>query len=268
MGRILSIASSERAGTPEPRHVEPEVVSLPQVVLSPQVVSSPEDDVLAPYRRGPAEQYPRHRRLTRGEVPWLSAVKLSWGLEVSLLNISSTGMLVETTAKFTPGSVTEFRFVGPDTSLVVPARFVRSEVAQVDTRSVRYHAAAVFSKELPLSAFLGHGAAASMSKALADLLTDVMTDVDRGGRQALLRPRFEKALRRMVSAEDIQIRDGVATSQDGGESIYFTVPSVDGSRPILQATFEPGHQLSEMEFRLLKSAATLASVVLEFENMP
>ena len=273
MGRILSIASSERAGILE-RPVQEDsrngvVAELdPPPLVEPGDAPAPQEDVLAPYRRGPVEQYPRHRRLTRGELPWLSAVKLSWGLEVSLLNISSTGMLVETTAKFTPGSETEFRLCGPDTSLVVPARFVRSEVAQVDTRSVKYHAAAVFAKELQLSKFLGPGGATcSMPQALSDLLTDVLTDVDLGGRQALLRPRFEKALRRMVSARDIQLRDGVV-SRDGGESIYFSVPSVDGSRPILQATFEPGHVLSATEFRTLQSAATIAAVVLEFENIP
>jgi hypothetical protein len=37
------------------------------------------------------------------DVPWLSAIKLSWDIEVSLVNISSSGVLVETGSKFVPG---------------------------------------------------------------------------------------------------------------------------------------------------------------------
>ena len=112
--------------------------SAVSAVLSPGYgASAPHEDVLVAYRRGLVDKYPRDLRLARENVPLLSAVKLTWGLEVSLINISSTGMLVETTSKFTPGSATEFQLCGPDTSLVVPARFVRSEVSTVDARSVR-----------------------------------------------------------------------------------------------------------------------------------
>ena len=68
-----------------------------------------------------------------------------------LLNISSTGMLVETGSKLEPGSVTKLHLCGPDTHLVVPARFVRSEVAAVNREGVKYHAAAMFQKPLDLS---------------------------------------------------------------------------------------------------------------------
>jgi hypothetical protein len=87
----------------------------------------------------------------RGDVPWLSTVKLPWGLEVRVLNISSTGMLIETGSKFTPGTVTELQLYGPETDLVVSACFVRSEVALVDGRGVKYRAAATFKKQLDLN---------------------------------------------------------------------------------------------------------------------
>jgi hypothetical protein len=92
----------------------------------------------------------RADRRLRAEVPWLSTIKLPWGLEVQLLNISSSGMLVETGSKFTPGSVTHLHLYGPETDLVIPACFVRSEVAAVDGRGVKYHAAATFTKQLDL----------------------------------------------------------------------------------------------------------------------
>jgi hypothetical protein len=95
----------------------------------------------------------RHRaeRQMGADVSWLSSIKLPWGLAVRLLNISSTGMLIETGSKFTPGSDTHLQLSGPETDLVISACFVRSEVAAVDRRGVTYHAAVSFKKQLDLS---------------------------------------------------------------------------------------------------------------------
>ena len=87
----------------------------------------------------------------RGDVPWLSGIKVSWGPELELINISSTGVLVETGSKFAPGSTTELHLCGPETNLVVPVRFIRSDVARIDGLGVRYRAAAAFAKELDLA---------------------------------------------------------------------------------------------------------------------
>jgi CheY-like chemotaxis protein len=207
-----------------------------------------------------------HRRM-REEVPWLSTVKLPWGVEVCLLNISNSGMLVETTSKLMPGSATEFQLSGPDTSLVVPARYVRSRVAGVDVRCVKYHIAVAFATQLDLSGLRpGRPGASSTPKALADLLAQVLDDLGSGPEPVALRTKFEQGLRKLVPARDIQIRDVPAGPRDGTESIYFTVPSGLGSRVILQATFEPDYNLAESEFRLLRAAAVLAAVVLEFDR--
>jgi hypothetical protein len=176
-------------------------------------------------------------------------------------------MLVETTSKLMPGSATEFQLCGPDTSLVVPAHLVRSRVATVDARSVKYHTAVAFARQLDLSGRrLGRPGASATPKALADLLAHVLDDLGSGPEPVALRTKFEQGLRTLVPVRDIQIRDVPAGPQDGTESIYFTVPSGIGSRAILQATFEPDYNLAESEFRLLRAAAALAAVVLEFDR--
>lgn len=214
-----------------------------------------------------ADERRRDPRRMLKQVPWLSTVRLPWGLEVGLLNISSSGILVETTSKLMPGSATEFQLCGPDTSLVVPARFVRSHVATVDVRCVKYHIAATFAKQLDLSGPLsGRAGASSAPKALADLFAQVLGELDRDPQPAALRTKFEEGLRKLVPARDIQIRDVPAGPEEGTESIYFTVPSAIGSPAILQATFEPDCNLAESEFRVLRSAAALAAVVLEFDR--
>ncbi len=89
-------------------------------------------------------------RKGRGDVPWLSGIKASWGADLQLINISSTGVLVETGSKFAPGSTTNLHLSGPETNLVVPVRFIRSDVARIDGLGVRYRAAAAFAQEVDL----------------------------------------------------------------------------------------------------------------------
>ena len=51
------------------------------------------------------------------------------GQHLRLLNISSSGLLVESGVRLSPGSATTFKIGGPDLDLVVPARIVRCRVA-------------------------------------------------------------------------------------------------------------------------------------------
>jgi hypothetical protein len=236
-------------------------------LMRPDPVDAMRDTALAPFIRSSEDRQDRDRRLKRDEVPWLSNVRLSWGLEVDLLDISTTGMLIETSSRFTPGTKTEFELCGPDTSLAVPARFVRSEVAGVGPQGVKYRAAATFAKEVPLREFLGGGNGAdSGPRALADLLTKVVGGYDQGDDRAILRARFSQGLRRLVPAREIQLMDSPARSREGTESIYFSVPATGRSQAVLQATFERHYNLSDHEFRVLQTAAAMAAVVLELER--
>ena len=81
-------------------------------------------------------------------MPWLSTVKLPWDLDVRPLNISSTGLLLETRAKIPPGTVVDLRLSGPEWQMTIRACFVRSEVAFVNGLGVKYHIAAAFDSQL------------------------------------------------------------------------------------------------------------------------
>lgn len=94
--------------------------------------------------RKAAAPTPRADRRERGDVPWILTVKLASGLEVRLLNISTTGTLIESGAKLAHESVTEVRLCGPDSQIVIPARFVRSEIAGVTALGVRYQIGIAF----------------------------------------------------------------------------------------------------------------------------
>jgi hypothetical protein len=202
-------------------------------------------------------------RKTRGDVPWLSGVKLSWGPELQLVNISSTGVLVETGSKFAPGSTSELHLSGPDTNLVVPVRFIRSDVARIDGLGVRYHAAAAFAKEINLEGPRRRQVPATPPQDLAALLGDALADP--GGREPA-HAKFAQGLRRLMRARDVQVRAGSAGAVGGRETLYFDVPGDDRARTTLQVVFERGHDVTAEEFRLLKAAAWMTAAVMELEK--
>lgn len=204
----------------------------------------------------------RAPRLRGADVPWISTVRLPWGLEVCLLNISSTGILVETSSKFSPGSFTELRLVGSDSTLAVPARFLRSEIVSVDGRGVRYQAAAAFEKELDLvQRGENRPDACSMSARLADWLHDLSIALKSGADADILLERIDRGVHGLARVQDVRIAAAPTPPRDGCESVCFTVGK--GSGPtVLQATFEAGQVPSDLDFKLLQAGAALAAVVL------
>lgn len=215
--------------------------------------------------RSPADHHANRRRASRrrgGELTGLWTIKLPWGADVKVVDISNRGVLFESASKIAAGTTVDLQLLGEETNIVVPARMVRAEVASINGLGVKYRMAAAFSRELRLIGFDPATGLAS-PRVLVDLLTRVLSEVDRPAGSSALGVRFESELRRLLPVRDIQIRETPVIAEKGAESIYFTVSQRLGSRRILQAVFEPGYAPSEMEFRLLKAAASLAAVVLE-----
>jgi hypothetical protein len=184
---------------------------------------------------------------------------------VDLVNISRTGLLVESGSKLAPGVTLELHLSGPGTNLVVLARFVRSEVARINRLGVRYYAAAQF--ETPLDVFAPRHEPVTRSttpRALAELLATVLAESDHHPEPA--RIRFARGFRALVRARDVLIRHAPVAPMDDSESIYFHVKGEGRSRVILQVMFEPDRALTASEFRLLKAGALLTAAVLELED--
>jgi CheY-like chemotaxis protein len=218
------------------------------------------------YRLGRAHANDRRRTRRRSstELPTPLTVKVPWGVDVWVVDISSQGVLLETTSKITAGRAVDLQLIGQGVDVSVPARTTRSEVGTVDARGVRYRVAAVFARTVEALGSEPPATATVMPTALGDLLARVLTDVDYHSKSAGPRARFEQGLRRLLAVRDVQIRQAPVIPSGGSESVYFTVPSGSDHQPVLQAIFEPDHQPSAAEFRLLKAAASLAAVVLEF----
>jgi len=203
----------------------------------------------------------RRRSVRRpgAELPWLWSATTPSGIDLKVVDVSNGGVLVETATKLSLGSTIELRILGYETNMAVLARIARTEVAQVDGRGVKYHLGAAFARDLDL--VRPEGVSPETTPALlADVLSRVLAQSDQGSTAALL--CFEQELARLLPVRSIQLRHTPAPSADGRESVYFSVPGVPGS--ILQATFDRDLAPSPLEFRLLKAAANLAAVVMEF----
>jgi hypothetical protein len=203
----------------------------------------------------------RAPRLRREDVPRLSTVRLPGGSQADVLNLSSTGMLLETSSKFPPGYTGAVQLCRADDEVVVPARFVRSEVGTVTARGVRYRAAVAFDRTLDLD----HLRLAAVHldptpNAVADWLQEMSAAVRRGDSQDIARSLTD-ALVRLLGARNVEIRREPAPPSDGCESIYFTIANDDARKAVLQVTFDAGLAPTAVDFNVLRAAAALAAVI-------
>ena len=92
-------------------------------------------------------QQDRAPRWGRSDLLWLENIRLTWGANLHLLNMSSSGILVESGIRMTVGNLTDFEFEDREArDYVMSGRVVRSDVAAVTSLGVKYVTAAVFDK--------------------------------------------------------------------------------------------------------------------------
>lgn len=92
-------------------------------------------------------QQDRAPRWERSDLSWLESIRLTWGADLHLLNLSSSGLLVESGIRMTVGNLTDFQFADrEERDYVMSGRVVRSDVASVTSLGVKYVTAAIFDK--------------------------------------------------------------------------------------------------------------------------
>jgi hypothetical protein len=206
--------------------------------------------------------------------PWLWVVRLPWGNDVELVNISRTGVLLETASRLTPGMILELQLNGMGQNRTVMARFVRSEVARDDGSALLYHAAAQF--EEPLDMLVADDdpfdrdayratpmvIASVTPQSLTDLFSTVMSDRSQSHDAC---NRFARGLGELIGARDVLVRPTPIVPDRDCESIFFRVNGDDRSGMILQVLFDRNRSVTTTEFRLLKAATGLASALLELD---
>jgi hypothetical protein len=211
----------------------------------------------------------RARRYVSSDLPWISAVKFSWGQEIRLINISRSGMLIESGMRLTPGSLTQFQVSGKHKDFFITARVVRSRVSHVQPLGVHYMTAAQFENDFDTLADSDEEASAFQpEQQLAVLVARLRQHAIGGATPDELRAIFEAGVRRLVAVRNVSLREAPRVENDGRDSIYFTIPTVDDRPAILQVTFEPNYRPAAEEFATLRAASLAAAHVLELAGSP
>jgi CheY-like chemotaxis protein len=192
----------------------------------------------------------------------------AWGIalpdgEGRVLDISSLGVLAETSSYLPPGRIVGLKILGLERTLSVTARLVRSGVADRSGPDVRYRVAAAFVREIDLFPVNAPRSPVSHSpKVLADLLGRVLAGANWASNGAALRSAFETELARLLPVQEVRIRLVAIVGPHDCESVCFDIPGDGDFRFRLQAIFEPRYQPTALDLRLLKAAADLATVVV------
>ena len=91
-------------------------------------------------------------RRPASELTFLKSVKLLAGPEVSLVDVSRGGALLESATPLPPGTRICLRLVTADTTLLIDGRVLRSRVSCLQPGLVRYKSAVQFDEEVGLLA--------------------------------------------------------------------------------------------------------------------
>ena len=90
-----------------------------------------------------------HLRLSAEDVLWLQGVRIKYGDEVRVVDISAGGVLIETATPLKAESSVVFEVSGPDCTILAPARVVRSFAAE-HVGLTRHRAACAFKRPLSI----------------------------------------------------------------------------------------------------------------------
>jgi len=210
-------------------------------------------------------QRPRAPRWKGDNISWLTRVTMPLGLEVRLVNISRSGLLIESRGRFVIGQPAAFELHGR-LRVVVPGRFVRATASAADTGL--HLSAAIFDDDLPLFAPRAAGApgGVTITSDLGEVLAWVRAQARSGLRPERIRAAFELGVQELVGARAVLICGAPAQADEPGDSVCLPVPTSDGSEAFLQAIYDSARPPSSNAFEHLRAAATLAADVLEIEH--
>ena len=200
-------------------------------------------------------------RMRRDDVPWLWSIRLPWGTDVELVNISTSGLLVESDSKVSSGITLELRLRGPSLNRVVLARFVRCTIASVDRGRVRYYAAAQFEQPFDSPLTRAETTARVTTLSIAELLTAVLSDSTHTEAASV---RFARGLRELLGARDVLIRRGPLTPVEDSDTLYFEVRE-GGSCTVLQVTWDKHRPRTDDDVKMMRAAAGVAAALMQCE---
>jgi hypothetical protein len=126
---------------------------------------------------------------------------------------------------------------------------------------VKYETAAMFDRSVDKLA-ADEPAPHDLDSCLDDLVASIQMRAQKGVAPAELRSAFENGIIHLLTAGEVRLREVPVAENDGRDSVYFTVPTLDGSPAVLQVTFNANDAPSAEDFGVLSAAAGAAAIVL------
>jgi hypothetical protein len=96
-----------------------------------------------------------HRRIPGPALVWIDLARVKYGPEVKVVDLSISGVLIESDRPLAPGSRQALEIARAERSIVVPFGVLRSRVSAIDHRGAIYRSACVFSSPLDLPELAG-----------------------------------------------------------------------------------------------------------------
>ncbi len=265
--RIREAFDESRAGVS--RRVAAPIVAGPSLLVprydplaAPSVVS---DATLAAHC-GLGLKRLRDHRWNSQDLAVFTAVRLPWGLDAQLVNISRSGLLLESGARLSVGDVRSFEIRGLQPVLVM-GRIVRSHVAAAD-RAARYQTAVHFQAPIELPDGTGARPArpvvATRVPELDGLLDYVRHEAARGADPDLVRAAFELGVQGLVTARDVRLVPASDLRHEDAHTVCVSVPALGGAGTVLQVVFDD-ERGAPSDLGLLEAAAARAAEVLDVE---
>jgi len=103
----------------------------------------------------PTSERRAHRRFMASELHGLRTARVKYGQEVSVIDLSSGGVLFETIGELKPDSTIVLEFAGANRTFVVPSRVLRCHDLGTFDSNPRLEGACVFRKPLPVEDLVG-----------------------------------------------------------------------------------------------------------------
>lgn len=212
----------------------------------------------------------RDHRWAAHEVPGVEVVRLAPGIDARVVNISRSGLLLESQAVLRVGDVAVVELPGPQQAFKVTGRVVRSRVAPAGGRERGCEAAVHFERPIELTGSHAPASAlltsADVGPELQALLDHVRSEAERGTDPSLVRAAFELGVQQLVTAREVRLLPMSGARHDGCHTVCLAVPGRAREATVLQAVFdETSAEPGDADLALLQAAASCAAVVLDVE---
>jgi hypothetical protein len=100
-----------------------------------------------------------------------------------------------------------------------------------------------------------------LSRAMCDILSELVPALDRGEPAAVLRGRLEQLLRRAMPSVDLGVASAPMPGTPGKESVYFAAGDQSSPQGVVNVQLTEGSALADWQFRLLQSSSYLLELL-------